>query len=347
MFVNNLLFERTVVTQLYSVGGLKIPFPFMVGAGACKYANQLAKYQRPDVSVGAVVFGSITPEESLGNPEAPLFWPEDWDTFTRHRIMVNAFGMPNDGTDKSFTALNTMQLVHPCIVSIAAKTIEEYLALLLKAEGCSNVAAIEINLGCGNKGYQPHGYRQDFIQGLLQGITGLVLRGMIKKPIWLKLVPYITDKKRDELATAYPMIDFSAAPTVKEGFAMEVVRTTKPFPFVKALIFSNTLSGCLVLHNDQPVTGPFGGRAGLSGPIMMEISLDLIKQAKQVIDPWEDISLIHSGGVLTGDDATRCLQYADAVQCVTGPFLHNNDPHFFADLIARSEELQKFLTHNH
>lgn len=330
------------------IGGIEMQLPIILGAGVCKYVPQLAPYQRHDVSLGAAILGAITPEKRLGNQEQPLFWPDGWRAFQEAGFGCNSFGMNNAGVDFSFAALQSLDLVHPLTANLAAFSVEDYLKLLLKAELCPWIAGSEVNLGCGNTGKPPHAYDLDFITQLLVGVRELRISrcGQITKPIWLKLSPYLTLAERDQLATLHPEIDFTAVPTVVPGFFEKVVRSIDQSRVVEAIVFSNTLANCRHLGSDgRPVTGPFEGRAGLSGPILHDISLRLITQAYSIMPEPFSLDLIHSGGNLTGKDVARALDIADAVQCASGPFWYGDGPRFFADLI-NSEALQHSLVRN-
>lgn len=328
------------------IGGIPMELPIILGAGVCKYVPQLTPYQRHDVSLGATILGAITPEMRLGNQEQPLFWPDDWRTFQEAGFGCNSFGMNNAGVDLSFAALRSVNLVHPLIANLAAFTVEDYLKLLLKVESCQWIAGSEVNLGCGNTGKPPHAYDLDFITQLLVSVSELRRLGRIIKPIWLKLSPYLTLPERDQLATLHPEIDFTAVPTVVPGFFEKVVEHIERSRVIAAIVFSNTLANCQHLGPDgRPVTGPFGGRAGLSGPILHDISLRLITQAYSIMPEPFSLDLIHSGGNLTGKDVARALYIADAVQCTSGPFWYGDGPRFFADLI-NSGELEHSLVRN-
>lgn len=331
--------------KTYRVGGIAMSLPIILGAGMAKYPPQLVPFERADVSIGAAVLGSLTPELRIGNTEQPLFWPEDWTEFTRHGFGLNSFGMNNDGIDNLLSTLESIELVHPCIVSLAAFSVDGYMTLLLKAEACKSVSGSEVNLGCGNAGHLPHAYDTDFITRLLGQIRAARHESTLTKPIWLKLSPYLTRKELDDIATNHPGIDFSRAPMVEPWFFGWLLRAIIDFGCVDALVFSNTLANCRYLDLDGcPVTGPFGGNAGLSGPILHAISMNLIYQARKLARVANNpLSLIHAGGNLTGDDVCKSLEVADAVQCVSGPFWYGDGPRFFADLIAGSERLQEKL----
>lgn len=326
-----------------TIGGIEMSLPIILGAGVCKYTPQLSEYQSPDLTIGANVFGSILLEKRLPNKPDPLFWPNDWGEFEHFEFGLNSFGMPEDGIDRSLEALGLVNLVRPCIMNVAAFNTADYITLVEQACQSPQVAGVELNLGCPNTGKTPFAY--DF------GATGEILRGLLErwgkfpsKPIWLKLSPYITDTELRTLQIAHPEIDFAAVLTAPPGFATTMMRLIKQFTFVRAVVWSNTLPNCRYLHPEtgQPVTGPYEGRAGLSGPILWDISRRCIEEAREVLDPIGGPDLIHAGGNISGERVATALRFADAVQCVSGPFWYGDGPRFFAGL-GESEELQNEL----
>ena len=332
-------------THFY-VGGLKLAYPIILGTGVCKDPGQLSPYMRADSSYGAVVVGSVTQDARPQN-EGVVQWPESYDDFIRTGSGFNSFGMPNPGIEKFLKRLTKVPLLCPGIVSIAGFSAEEYAHCAQLANACKNVSAIEINWGCGNTGKLPAAYSYENAHAILQALENLSLSSDSPiKPLWIKLSPYITVKEHSKLAAQHPDIDFSAAPVVKASFPATMVRLIAQYPFVKAIVFSNTLANCRKLGSgNKPVTTPFGGKAGLSGPILKEISLRLIREAHAALPSRCDIGLIHCGGVLHGDDAADAfVAGAVAVQCTSGPAWSRDGPRFATDLIAGSDRLQQYLS---
>lgn len=327
------------------IGGIPMQLSIILGAGVCKDPRQLIPYLRHDVSLGAVIVGSFTPEYRTVN-DGVVQWPEDWSQFLSAGFGLNSFGMPNPGIEESLERFASVPLNNrPALASLAGFSAEEYAQLVEHANREPYLAGIEINMGCGNTGKIPDAYSYENAHATLRALEYLARNGQLTMPIWIKLSPYITATKRDELVETYPEIDFANAPVVAEGFSEAMVQLIAQFSFVKAIVFSNTLPNCRHLSSDgKPVTTPFDGKAGLSGPILKRISMELIHQAVQLIPPWTDLDFIHSGGVLTGDDVAECLTIADAVQCTSGPAWHKDGRRFFADLIEGSERLQQHLT---
>ena len=331
--------------RTYSVGGLTLSLPIILGAGVCKDPRHLIPYLRSDVSLGAVIAGSFTQGERPQN-KGIVQWPDNWSEFRKRGIGLNSFGMPNPGIEESLERLETLVLGRPAIASIAAFSADEYASCTWLANRRKSVSAIEVNWGCGNTGKVPDAYSYENANATLAALEKLYRDGRLTKPVWIKLSPYITAEERDQLTTKHPEIDFSAVPVVSHGFMEEMVGLIGRCSFVCAIVFSNTLANCRVLGlNGVPVTTPFDGKAGLSGPILKPLSINLIKRTLDLLPPWSDIDLIGSGGILKGDDAADYLDAgAAAVQCTSGPAWYGKGPRFFMDLVNDSERLQKHLT---
>ena len=330
--------------KTYSVGGLTLSLPIILGAGACKDPRQLIPYLRDDVSFGAVIAGSFTRDERPQN-EGTVQWPDDWSAFEILGIGLNSFGMPNPGIEESLERFETVRLDRPAIASIAGFSADEYATCASLANQCASVSAIEVNWGCGNTGKIPDAYSYENAHVTLAALEQLCRDGRLTKPIWIKLSPYITAEERDQLAARHPEIDFTGVPVVNPGFSEAMVRLIGRYPFVCAIVYSNTLANCRVLGlGGMPVTTPFDGRAGLSGPILKPISIRLIREAKEILPVGSGIDLIGSGGVITGDDGVDYLEAgASAFQCTSGPAWYGKGPRFPMDLILGSERLQERL----
>ncbi len=326
---------------MYHVGGVEMNFPIMVGAGACKTPSSILPYMRKDVPVGAVSTGSYTPEPRTGN-EGTLFWPTNVSELMQKGVGLNSFGMPNMGNERAAAELSRYSCVHPVIASIAGFSADDFVAGVRAFQNVPCVSAIKLNAGCPNVHDMksvPIAYDPDSLLQVLEAIK----RFGPEKPIWLKLSPYITAWQRAVLQTLHSSIDFSHVPFVEPKFLREIVDIAREYEFIRAIVFSNTLPNVIIRDaSGNPVTTPNGGQAGLSGKILKEISIDLIRQARTMLS--DDVDLILSGGMLHGDDAADGLEDgASAVFCTSGPFWSGSGSRFFATMVSGSERLQNHL----
>lgn len=332
--------------KTYIVGGIAMQYPIILGAGVCKDPRHLIPYLRKDTPLGALIAGSFTVPHRDGN-QGVLQWPADWTDFLYEGIGLNSHGMPNPGIDESFERFATVPLAgYHALASLAPFTTEECVTLVRRANQELYLVGSEINWGCGNTGKIPDAYNYEDAHTTLRALEQLARNGELTKPLWIKLSPYLTLAERDELAEHYRKIDFSEVPVVTEGFAEAMVRLIAQYPFIKAIVFGNTLANCRVLDaTGKPMTTPFNGKAGLSGPILKDISLRLIRRGIQVLPSWSELHFIASGGLLTGDDLTDALENgARAGQFTSGPAWSKDGRRFFPELITDSERLQKYLT---
>ncbi len=326
------------------IGGIQMSLPIILGAGVCKQPRQLISYLQPGLPLGARITGSFTVSYREGN-SGVVQWPNDFSEFLEQGFGLNSFGMPNLGISESTETLASLPYAGlPILASLAPFSIEECVELVRRSNEEPTIAGLEINWGCGNTGKIPDAYSYENAHATLRALEGLARNGDLPKALWVKLSPYITVAERDALAKQHQNIDFSEVPTVNNGFAEAMVQLIAQYPFVKAVVFGNTLANCQVLDaTDRPVTTPFGGKAGLSGPILKGISIGLIERCLKVLPPWDELDFIGCGGVLAGDDVVDYMRAgAVAVQCTSGPAWYIDGPRFFTDLI-QSDLLVDYL----
>lgn len=330
---------------MYTIGGVEMKYPLIIGAGACKTPASVLPYMRRDVPVGAVSTGSYTPDPSTGNTGI-LFYPENFSEFVKNGFGSNSLGMPNMGCNQAAIELTRYAFMHPVIASVAATFVEGFVTGIQAFHGVPCVRAIKLNVGCPNKAERPVpiAYDLDFLFRIFQAVQELMQRRLVTKPIWLKLSPYITLWQRNVLQALHPRLDFSNTPVVEPEFLAEVLGLVSRYPFIRAVIFSNTLPNVIFRDEfDNPVTTPNGGKAGLSGSILKQITIDLIRQAETLLP--EGVDRIGSGGVLSGDDAVDIFEAGGKAACVTsGPFWYGDGARFCANLLSESERFQNYLT---
>ncbi len=319
------------------VGGVEMSYPFILAAGVAKHPAQTLPYFRDDLPLGAIVTGSYTLGARSGN-DGDLVHPSDYGELERFGFALNAYGMPNIGIEAAIQEFAK----HPdkkFVVSIADFAVGKYLQMIFALSGVDNVVAIEINASCPNTGHLPAAYDLVQLRMLIH-----VVASNFGKPIWIKLAPYMTKAQLEFFAKRYPKLDFSATLYVARDFVSKVCALLREYrEHIKAVVVANTLAK-VVFGEAITVRGEDGSihhRGGLSGPIIREHNLQLIKEMLDY--GLSDIDVIGCGGALTGDDA---LQYfkADvkAVAFTSGP--NWAGPRFFNDLLLGSPDLQDYLT---
>jgi len=255
---------------------------------------------------------------------------------------LNSFGMPNDDYEQSLAALrkNATRLCIPVVVNCAGfKTSDFVEGARLFGNTDGLVAGIVLNGGCPNTHQSPVSYDLNATREILQRVS----EANPKVPVWWKISPPITLQQLRILQNRYPDVDLALAPTVDDEFLFRLAEMIQETGYIKALVACNTLGNSIRINQKgEYVTTPNNGRAGLSGPIMRTVVLDIIRELKRLLP--ESVDIIASGGNVTGDNV--CEAFAAGAKCVqfaSAPFWHGNPPRFFAEMLEESEALQKYL----
>lgn len=321
--------------KTWTVGGVEMTYPIMVGAGVCKTPHSVLPYQHPDLPIGATLGGSYTPDRSTGNSPDPLSaWVEAL------RCGFNSYGMPNDGYEMvsaHYASILNALGARPHGVSLAANHPALYAAGVAQFDRASYVAFIELNKGCPNTekvpmSFAPESLKATFDRLAIQKLT---------KPIWVKLSPFLTQEEVRMLESQGVIVDHVV--TVKEGYLEEVASLINEYKhFIRAVVTTNTIGNCVYLDgNGRPVTGPNGGKAGLSGALLKPIARRMSREIRNALDP--SIDVIRSGGVLSGDDVAEAIleDNCAGVQVTSLPYWHGGRKALPQLLV--SERLQELL----
>jgi dihydroorotate dehydrogenase (NAD+) catalytic subunit len=214
----------------------------------------------------AYVSKTITPEPRVGNRPQRI-----WETPAG---MINSIGLPNKGPER-FIEEDLPQLAQlpvPLIVSVMARSHEEFGRIVSMVAGRDEVAAIELNVSCPN-----------VESGLIVGEQPAETAAMVEavrpettKPLIVKLTPNVPDPA--EVAVA-----------AEEGGADSV-----------SLI--NTLKASAI----DPLSGQPGvaaGHGGLSGPAVRPVALAQVRAVAAAVS----IPVIGMGGICDGEDAREFL----------------------------------------
>lgn len=251
----------------------------MVASGTFGYAREMAGVV--DLSrLGGLLPKTITPHPRPGN--AP------WRTVETPSGMLNSIGLDNDGTE-AFVAhhlpyLASLQI--PVVVSIAAASIEDFVAMAARLDGLPGVAALELNISCPNvSGGVDFGTDPQMCERVVAGV-----RKACSTPVLAKLTPNVTS-----IATI--------ARSAEAGGA-------------DAISAVNTCLGMAVdWRRRKPLLG--NGMGGLSGPAIKPIALRAVYQVAQAVK----IPVVGIGGIATIDDVMEFLVAgASAVQIGTANF---------------------------
>ena len=262
-----------------SLGRLQLPNPIMVASGTFGYGREMTGFVNL-ARLGGIVPKTITLLPRRGNVP--------WRTVETASGLLNSIGLDNDGVE-AFLAKQLPFLAScgaPIVVSIAAATAEEFVALAQRLDGVAGIAALELNVSCPNVSHGVYlGTDPETCRGVVAGV-----RGATGLPVIAKLTPNVTDI----VAVARGAADGGA----------------------DAVTLINTLQGMAVdWRRRKPLLGNVVG--GLSGPAIKPVALRCVHHVHRAVG----IPIIGVGGIMTLDD---CMEFfvagASAVQIGTASF---------------------------
>jgi dihydroorotate dehydrogenase (NAD+) catalytic subunit len=277
------------------VGALRLRNPILAASGTFGYGLELAHLVDLNQLGGFVTKGiSLEPMEGAPGPRL-------WETPSG---MLNAVGLQNIGVQAFLR--DKLPLLRkyntPVIVNVFGYCLEEYVEVIRRLEGVEGISAYELNISCPNvkKGGMQFGSNP----GLVEEVVGAARKAAVKRPLWVKLMPLVTD--------------IGLIARTAESFGADAVTVANTYPAM-AIDFR---TGKSRLGN---LTG------GLSGPAIKPITLRLVWEVRKVVR----IPVLGLGGVETVADVLDYMAVgASAVQVGTASFA---DPRA-SEALARSLE---------
>jgi len=285
-----------------NIGTLVLENPVMNASGVwCTTVEELNQIGHSQA--GAIVTKSMTLKERSGNPE-PRFTVEEG-------YSINSMGLPNPGVDYYCQHIKDLERGgKPVIASIAGFSVQEYTELMARVAE-QPFDAVEVNLSCPNlEGKGIFAYDLETASKILEK-----LRGMLTKPMGVKLPPYLT---RNEISqTAKRFIELG----------VDFVTLVNSYPL-----------GCVIDADTRKLKiAPNGGVGGLGGKALKPIALGQVLLFDQESD--HKLTIIGVGGVDSGRDVMEYLiAGASAVQIATA--LHTESPSIFKRI---NKELSLFV----
>ncbi|MBN2217750.1 MAG: dihydroorotate dehydrogenase [Pirellulales bacterium] len=261
------------------LGRLRLANPILVASGTFGYAREMAGLV--DLNrLGGILPKTITQEPRPGNPP-----PRTVETTSG---MLNSIGLDNDGVEAFVDRLlpGLAELGTTIIVSIAGRTVDEFVRLATRLDGLPGVGALELNVSCPNvSGGVDLGTDAQACQTLVRRV-----REACGLPILAKLTPNVTDV----VAIARAAADGGA----------------------DAVSLINTCLGMAIdWRRRRPRLGNVLG--GLSGPAIKPIALRIVYQVGRAVD----VPIVGIGGIGSIDDVMEFLVAgATAVQIGTANF---------------------------
>ena len=162
------------------LGRLELRNPILVASGTFGYAREMERL------VDLHCLGGILPKTITLNPR-PGNTP--WRTVETASGLLNSIGLDNDGIDYFIEhhLAYLRQLDTAVIVSIAARSCEEYQELARRVATAGGAAALELNISCPNvSGGVDFGTDAAMCERVVRGV-----RGVCDLPVLAKLTPNV------------------------------------------------------------------------------------------------------------------------------------------------------------
>ena len=283
------------------INNIEFNSPIIASSGTFGYGDEFSDFVDLE-KIGCIITKSITLEPRIGNMTSRI-----------HEVntgMINAIGLANLGVEKfcseKISLLDKINTKY--IVSIAGKTIDEYVHVLDKIENFGGMhVGYEINVSCPNvkQGGMEFGVDKAMTQKLTEKLRQLTDRLLI-----IKLSPNVT--KIQDIAKA------------SENGGADCVSAI------------NTLVGMGIdIKNRKPKLHTVYG--GLSGPAIKPIALANVHKIYKAVK----IPIIGLGGIQSATDIIEfILAGADMVQIGT---LNYKEPGIGVRLVS---SLEKYLKEN-
>jgi dihydroorotate dehydrogenase (NAD+) catalytic subunit len=277
------------------IGALRLPNPIIAASGTFGYGLEFAHlvdFKR----LGGFVTKGISLEPIEGAPSPRLCETPSG--------MLNAVGLQNVGVEAF--ASSKLPLLRKyntnVIVNVFGYCLEEYVSVIERLEDADGIAAYELNISCPN--VKKGGIQFGSNPALVEEVVGAAKSVVVKRPLWVKLMPLVTD--------------IGLIAKAAEGAGADALTVANTYPAMSV----DFRTGKSRLGN---LTG------GLSGPAIRPITVRLVWEARKAVK----IPIVALGGIEKVDDILEYLAVgASAVQVGTASF---TDP-------AISEELSTGLS---
>lgn len=299
------------------IGALRLRNPILAASGTFGYGLEFAHLV--DLNrLGGFVTKGLSREPLEGAP-APRLFPTASG-------MLNAVGLQNVGV-RAFVAekLPVLRKYDTAVIAnVFGYTVEDYVEVIRVLEDAEGLAGYELNISCPN--VKRGGMQFGSDPTLVAEVVGAARKAAVKRPLWVKLSPLVTD------------IGLIARSAEEAGADALTVANTFPAMAVDSRTGKSRLGN---------LTG------GLSGPAIKPITLKLVWETKKAVKT----PIIGLGGIEAVEDVLEYLSVgASAVQVGTASFA---DPRasqrlvealtnvlFDAKLFTVNELRDKFLAEN-
>ena len=287
------------------VGALRLRNPVITAAGTFGYGVEFAHLVDLN-KLGGIVTKGISREPIEGAPA-----PRVCETASG---MLNAIGLQNVGVEGfAKTKLPVLQKYNtPVIVNVFGYCLEDYVGVIHRLEDCEGISAYELNISCPN--VKQGGMQFGANPSAVAEVVGEARRAAAKRPLWVKLLPLVTDIKEIGRAAESAGAD--------------------------ALTIANTYPAMAIdVKTGRSKIGNSTG--GLSGPAIKPITLRLVWEAQKAVK----IPIAGLGGVETAEDVLEYLAVgASAVQVGTASFADPKSSEKIVERLGRALREAKAFT---
>jgi len=287
------------------VGALRLSNPIITASGTFGYGLEFAHLVDLN-QLGGLVTKGISLEPIEGAPAPRLCETPSG--------MLNAVGLENVGV-QAFVA-DKLPLLRKyntnVIVNVFGYCLDDYVEVIRRLEDAEGIAAYELNISCPNvkKGGMQFGSNP----ALVEEVVGSARKAAAKRPLWVKLMPLVTD---------IGLIGRAA-----ESAGADALTVANTYPAM-ALDFR---TGKSKLGN---LTG------GLSGPAIKPITLRLVWETRKAVR----IPILGLGGIESVGDVLEYLAVgATAVQVGTASFADPRISERLVNSLQRAVSEAKVLT---
>lgn len=264
--------DPNIATELC---GIKLNNPIIPASGTFGFGQEFASLYDLNV-LGGISIKGTTLNPRFGNPTPRIAETPDG--------MINSVGLQNPGADEVYSVEvpELRKIYGGCIIAnVSEFSIEEYVEACRKADSCEEVDIIEVNISCPNvhNGGMAFGTSPEQAAAVTKAV-----KGVVKKPVFIKLSPNVTDI-------------VAIAKACEEAGA-------------DGLTLINTLLGMRInINTGSPVIANRMG--GFSGPAVFPVAVRMVYQVAQAVK----IPVIGCGGVSNAEEAVEMMMAgASAVQ---------------------------------
>ena len=287
------------------LGSLRLRNPILAASGTFGYGVEFAHLVDLDQLGGLVVKG-LSREPIEGAPPPRLCETPSG--------MLNAVGLQNVGV-RAFAAEKLPGLrkyATAVLANVFGYTLEDYVEVIRVLEDAEGLAGYELNISCPN--VKKGGMQFGSDPGLVGELVASARKAAVRRPLWVKLSPLVTD--------------IGLIARAAEGAGADALTVANTYPAM-AVDFR---TGKSLLGN---------GTGGLSGPAIKPITLKLVWEASKAVK----IPIIGLGGIETVEDVLEYLSVgASAVQVGTASFVHPGAVRRLVDDLYEAVSVAKVFT---